>query len=991
MTPSVPVCAMPSLDPALGRIELEVPQGLTVAEIIAVVLPGATADALSRARVWLVSNAGETLLSARAAWHRIRPRPGVRVMIKLVAGDIDLKTVLTIAVSIAATAIGQVWVGPALAAATGSALIGQIGAAAVAAGITLAGGYLINMLIPPAGRADQQSEPPLFSISGWQNQSAPDGVVPSVLGKVRVAPVFAAPTYSEIVGDDQYIRCLFTFGYGPVDLSGLKIKDTPLSSFNEVDYEIRDGYSSDDPVSIYPSQVIEDSLGVELRRDRTRNSSGDITGTGPVTPVSRFTAGDATEANIIFSFPGGLTDFHEEGDDAGDPKTARVQIRIRQRPASGGSWQTVKTITFSGKTRVGFFRQYRWSLPSRGRWEIECARITHEAVETEISDRSTWLSLQSFRPEYPINFDKPLCLVAMRIKATYQLNSTLDTFNAIAERLIPDWDHETEQWVVRPTRNPASHFRHALQGPERAFPEPDSAIDLAMLQDWHDFCRVKGLKYDRNRNFDASIWDTLTEIAAAGRAAPRYDGTKWQVIIDRPQELVVAHINDRNSRDFKWSRNYPQFPDAFRVQFLDETNDYQERERIVRWPGYTGDINVTEQLTMPGKTDPEEIWVEARRRQYEAIYRPDVFTAVQDGAVRTATRGDYVKGSYETLSYTLATFRVSVVRDQYVTFDGWVEMEAGTNYAVRFMRQVGESDAATFESVLRQVVTVPGDSDSVALAGDGYAPLAGDIVQFGIAGQESIDLVVAGTQAGENMTSVLTMLAQAPIIDQLTDAEVPPEWNGRAGGDTAAPIDIPAVPVVSSIEPYFDPSTGDPDGVIVLLHPGEGSSAYVTSFTLRHRLEGTATWTDVTVDAADGAALATGYASGAEIEMQVLATSLYGYSSDWSDIFTASGAAADPEPTPQPITSGSVTGGTGEASFDITTANDIWIDTVGLYYGPNGDGSGVTLIVNFAADPLSNYERTETVPSGTWYFFAVTFNSEGTPSVGFSLGQETIA
>lgn len=977
------ITIVPSVGPDFGRIDLNMPVGLTVAEIVPLALSGASQHTVNRARVWLINDRGEMLLADRTKWRRIRPRTGTRIVIRLVAGEMNLKNILTIAITIAAVAIGQVWVGPAIATATGSALLGSIGAAVTAGVITVAGSFLINALFPaPKG---QQSEKPLYQISGWQNTAAPDGVVPSVLGKMRIAPVFAAPSYSEIVGDVQYLRALFSFGYGPVELSALKIKDTPIENFEDVDVEIRSGYEADSRVTIYPTQVIEESLGTELRRDRLRDASGSIIGTGPVTPVTRFTAGDATQANAIFHFPAGLIRFNDEG----DARKLSVVVRIRQRPAAGGEWVTVKEITFSGKRKEGFFRQFKWTLPSRGRWEIEIARITSESTSSSASDRVSWLALQSFRPEYPLNFGKPLCLVAIRVKATYQLNSTLDTFNAIAERLLPDYDHETGNWVVRKTRNPAAHFRHILQGAENTYAEPDSAIDLDAIEEWHDYCRLKGLKYDRDRSFDSSTWAALTEIAAAGRAAPRYDGTKWSVVVDRPQDLVVAHVNSRNSRDFSWSRNYIDPPDAFRVSFLDETADYQARERVVRWPGYTGDINVTEQMEVPGKTDPVEIWRETRRRQYEIIHRPDIFTAVQDAAVRTATRGDHVKASYETLVTTMAALKVTAVRDQFVTLDGQVEMTAGTNYAIRFMRQVGTGDDASFESVLRGLQTTPGVTDSLVLKGTGHVPNKGTIVQFGISGEESVDLVVAGVQAGEQMTTVLSMLAQAPIIDTLTDAEVPPAWNGRAGSDAGADITVPDIPVVIGTEPYFD-EDGNADGLIVLMIPGPGSTAEVATFSLRNRLAGTTTWAVQTVDASEGGITLTGYGTGATIEMQRLATSTTGYSSPWSDTFTVDGAVDGGDP-PAPVTTGSVTGGTASASFTLSTPNDASIVEVRLSYGMNADSSGaVSITPSFAAGPLGSYSRTETVPAGTFYFFAETLNAYGTPSAKFSLGQATV-
>ena len=952
-----PVLALPGLSPDERRIELEMPAGLTVAEIVSSTLPGLADQAMDRARVWLVSNAGETLLSSRRLWRRIRPRPGVRVVIRLAPAGDELRSVLLIAVSIAATAIGQMWVGPAIATATGSAMLGQIGAAVAVAGLTIAGGALVNALIPPqqAG-GSQQSEKPLFSISGWQNTAAPDGVLASLLGKLRVAPVFAAPSYTEVIGDDQYLRALFTFGYGPVELSDLRIKDTPLSNFEDVEYEIREGYAYDDPVTIYPSQVIQDSLGAELRRDRIRNASGDITGTGPETPVSRFTAGDATEACVLIQFPSGLIAYQTSGDNAGDPKSRSVQIRVEARPASGGSWSTIKTLSFSAKKREGFFRSYRWTLASRGRWEIRLTRVTHEAAESNVADRTVWAALQSFRPEYPINFDKPLCLIAIRVRATYQLNAMLDTFNALAERKILDWDHETEEWVERKTRNPASHFRHVLQGPEIAYPESDSAIALEQIQEWHDFCRLKGLKYDRNRDFDGSVWDALTEIAAAGRAAPRYDGSRYGVVIDRPQDLVVAHINSRNSRDFSWERNYLRPPHALRTQFLDETSDYQVRERVVRWPGYVGEISVTEELPMPGKTDPDEIWIELRRRQYEIIHRPDVFEAVQSGAVRTATRGDFVKGSYETLKKTLAALRVSAVRDQYVTLDGWVEMQPGTDYAIRFMHQVGEGEEATFESVIRTVRTEAGRTDSFALTGEGDVPAHGEIVQFGVLGEESIDLVVSGTQAGDGMTTVLRMLAQAPIIDQLTDAEVPPAWNGRAGSDAGAIISLPAVPSITSIETHYTDDIAD--GLIVLIEPGAGSTATVASFTLQHRLSGETAWTIMSaIPAGDGGATVTGYGPGDIIEIQVLATSAAGYPSAYAD--PVYGTVASPEPAPDPVPSASVVGGMGAAFINYSTPAGPNFETVRIYRNSVNDFGTSVSVATLTGAPLSSYSHVD--------------------------------
>lgn len=995
---SVSVRAMTAFDPALAQNNIAMEPGRSIAAIVAAALPGAGDGVLDRARVWLVTSMGKTLLSDRGRWARIFPKAGVQVLILLVPGNGNLlRSALTIAVTIGAVALGQAWAAPAITSWAGSlglsgfaaSAIGSIGGALVTAGALFLGTAAINLLIPPAvaGGTSQDAEKPNFAISGWQNSASPDGVVPTILGRHRVAPKFAAPAWSEIVGDQQYVRALFVVGYGPLELSDLRLKDTPLGNFSDINVEIRQGFAGDTPLSLYPNQVIEDGLGVELRRDRIRDSAGNVVGGGPETPVRRLTASDATEVCAIFNFPSGLIGY---SDTDGAVQSRSVAIRIRQRPAAGGVWSLVGDLTFTNNKREGFYRSYRWALPVRGRWEIEITRVTDEATVSNVADRSVWLALQSFRPEYPLNFDKPLAVVAMRVRATYQLNSQLDTFNLIATRIAPDFDHVSGTWMQRTTRNPASLFRYVLQGPENVFAEGAEALDLNWFEDFHDFCRLKGLKYDRIHDFEASVWDVATDVCRAGRASPRHDGLKWSGVIDRPQEIVVDHINDQNSRDFEWRRGYFEPPHALRVSFLDETGDYQQRERIIRWPGYTGDITVTEQLSLPGKTDPREIWIEARRRQYETIYRPDRFSTAQDGAIRVATRGDLVKSSFSTLSRLLAAHRATAVRGQYVTLDGYIEMDAGKAYAVRFLHQLGEGDAAEFVSVLRSVVTVPGETDSLALVGDGAVPGVGTVLHFGVMGEESLDLVVAGTEAGEQMSTVLTLLAAAPIIDQLTDAEVPPPWDGRVGSDAGADIAVPAVPRVTSTLTHR--TGGVEDGLTIILEPGAGSSAIVGSFTVRHRKAGTSVWTIFTLPASDGGVDLLGYAAGNDVEFEVLATSRSGYPSPYSATITghvAEPVATPAAPPPLEDLEGDVVGDEVHLSWrtpnsPLFYASRIWrVETGGVF------AAAVDVTGAYLGGPNAAYAIVNVPGPGIWDYYGVAENAVG--RVSLSLGPLTVA
>ena len=267
--------------------------------------------------------------------------------------------------------------------------------------------------------------------------------------------------------------------------------------------------------------------------------------------------------------------------------------------------------------------------------------LTDETTDASVQQRTQWAALQTIRPEYPLAYPRPLALIALRIRASHQLSGQLDTISALVTRICPDWDTATATWITRATSNPASLYRHVLQMPANPKAVADAGLDLTALQDWHAFCVTKALHY--NRVLEAAgttLREVLTEIAAAGRATPRHDGTRWGVVIDRPSALVVDHINPRNAWGFKLTRTYAEQPHALVVNFLDEENDFRPAQRIVVRPGYAGDITLTEELDVPGLTNPATVWREGLRRFHEAAYRPDVFEVTQECAVRVATRGD---------------------------------------------------------------------------------------------------------------------------------------------------------------------------------------------------------------------------------------------------------------------------------------------------------------------------------------------------------------
>lgn len=940
----IPVLAAPAIDPGSARIELTLPEGLTVAEIVAAALPGATPADQARARVSLVTDRGSAIILPER-WQVVRPRPGVRVVIRLVPGKNALRAVLSIVVSIAAVALGQVWAAG-LGFASGTTGF-AIASAAISLGVNLLGNLLINALIPPVKPDDERRNS--YSISGWRNRLDPDGAVPVLLGQIRYAPPFAAMSYTEIVGDWQYIRALFTFGEGPIDLTDFRIGDTSISEYDEVEIEVRQGLPSDQPVTLYPRQIVEETIGVELTRPLPRDDSGEVIEGDPAeeTPVVRTTGPDAKRATVILAFPGGLIRFNGDG----EARQHEVSIRIQQRLVDADAWQLVTTLNIAATKSEAFYRQHNWTFPSRGRWQVRVTMMTDESEDTQVQQRAVWAALQTVRPEYPLAYHKPLALVAVRVKATHQLSGALDNFSALGKRICLDWDHVAEEWVERATSNPASLYRFVLQCPANPKPASDAELDLAQLADWHDFCRLKGLHYNRVQDqAGTTLREVLTEVAAAGRATPRHDGLKWGVVIDRPASLIVDHVNPRNSWAFSTRRSYVEKPHAWICKFQDEDNDFKEAQRVIRRPGYSGDITLTETLDLPGLTDAAIVYREGLRRFYEAEYRPDVYEATQEGAVRVATRGDAVMLSHDVLSRSQWAGRVRSITGNFVELDESVTMASGRSYGLRFRVFSGPSDTVGV-SVVRPVQTVIGETELLILTGSGSLPTIGDIVHFGEMGTDSYQLLVTHVEATEDQCQIIRAVDAAPIIDTLTDAATIPAWSSRVGAEIDDDLLEPPAPRFTSIKTGV--SGTDQTGLIsYLIAPGAGANG-ASSYRIAHRLGSAGAWTEFVIPAANGGGSITAYAQDDAVQIRARSISFAGVSGPWTPELTLTIGSGDaPIPAALDDDAISITTLLGGALIQFATGADVNTTRVQIYRSTSStldrdtDAVGAAMVVS---------------------------------------------
>ncbi len=253
------------------RSVVHLPAGGSVADIMRAM----GLDPATPARVFL-----DDRIIAAGERRRIYPKPGQMLVVRVVpaggAGSTKDQELLTVAIAVIA-AVATYGAGAAAsaagfgtttgtsaaassAAATGGAaaaqgtsysLLGALGAAFSAAlnqGIQTLFKYALIPTPPtPAPRA--VSTPQSYTVSGTANSAAPFSPIPKIYGARRIFPQYAASPYTEVSGEDQYLRMLFLLGYGPLDISEINIADTAIEDYKDIEWELRAGFTDDAPCS----------------------------------------------------------------------------------------------------------------------------------------------------------------------------------------------------------------------------------------------------------------------------------------------------------------------------------------------------------------------------------------------------------------------------------------------------------------------------------------------------------------------------------------------------------------------------------------------------------------------------------------------------------------------------------------------------------------------------------------------------------------------
>lgn len=755
---------------------------------------------------------------------KVRPKAGAVLVVRPVPRDGGIiRSVALVAVAAAAVAVTGGALAPLLGA---SFAVGGLGAIAGGAAIGIGGSLLINQLVPPQLPSlsnSGESFNRLEALTGTSNRTAAFQPIPRLYGTFRFfppVPMTGLP-YTELVGSDQYLRMLLVLGYGPLEVGGVKagdggliteatsltgtpirIGETDIAQWEDVEFEIGDPAD----ITLYSNEVIEsnpawvtdvDMSGVDREDDDIWVTDGDT--------ATRTTSVDADEISIDLTFPAGLFGMSS----GGKTSYAKVEVKIEYRLVGAGSWTVqANPWTVQSSKRETFRVGRRWKVAT-GQYEVRLTRIRTFFSEAETtSAQMSWTALRTIRSKKPFVVPNTV-VMALRIRATDQLNGRLDNVSVEAASLLQVWNGSA--WAEQATRAPAWIYADILTGAANADPLNKADLDTTALLDWATETEADGRYYDGVFDDNSTVFARLQEVATTGRASFGLNGeAKVSVVRDTAQSTPKMVISPRNSFDFSSTISYDKPPHAYRVRFVDP-DTYEDTERLVFDDGYNeGNATRYEVLQTKGVKSADQAWKDGRYHLAQIRLRPETFTFSQDVQHLRYRRGDLLTLRHDVILVGLGAGRVTAITTDMsgdVTAfdcDERLYMEAAKSYGVKVQKD--DSSIATVG-----ITTVSPYTQSVTLNSPVTGIKVGDHFVFGEAGAESLDVKVSRIEPRGDFIAQVTCVPAAPDVLDAETGSIP-DYDPVL----TKPIDVnvlpPPVPEITAIRSDETVMFRDTDG-----------------------------------------------------------------------------------------------------------------------------------------------------------------------------------
>lgn len=868
------------------RVEVEMPVGLTVAEML-----------IESGREWMLDEKCPVYITLESDWGVVEltqsecyttyPAEGETVGVKAIpsGGGGGGKSPI-IGIVIAVVALVVAYFVPALA-----PMMFRIAFAAALGSVSsmLAGA---PNLPSQSGVSDNSATSAIYSITGTQNKVNKFGPVPTMIGgKTRVWPTLAAEPYTEVAGEDQYLRQRFAI-LGPVKMTDFKIGETDINDYDGVELEYVEGWDGDITPTLYAdgNDIHEETVQATLIQAdgwvtrTTQNETKEISFDINLAQLFQIEGSEYIATSVTFD-----VSYREDGTSGNwlAPSIGAGSV------VSTGDGEATR-ITIDGYYTNARLFNYIFNV-DEGQYDVRWRRITEDHDEdTKIYDAISVYVLRSISEHPGIDTTKlpPMAIIDLRIKASGQLSGVVDQFNFIGEAYLPVWNGSSINYEL--SSNPAWAYLNVLYGNanKRKITSIDR-FDMDGLLSWANTCDANDWSVNGIMDTSNTVFQAMATIASVGRASPSMVNNKYGVAVDWEKDTVVQVFTPRNSWGFEATKTWPDEQHAIRATFYDEESGYELSEGTVYFDGYDeNNATLFYDQELQYVTQWEQVWKHCRYQIADRTLRPEIYSFNVDVENLRCTRGDRIRIVHDVMIVGLGQARIkSVTTDgsgnvETATIDSLWTIDTTTDYAINIQRLNG----SVYEGFMSNPAT-EGDYNEITFSPaipSSVAPSGGELIAFGEADTGvGLDLIIHEIQPGADLTARLVCQDYAPGIQEAASGEIPPynpqitygrdSRNGRPNAPTISVVSDESVIIVAN------------DGTLVTravisVEPSD-SPIPITSIIAQYRRSGSDLWDSAGTYPPDTNSVSIdNLPDGVDYDFRVQASTEVGSTSEWSEV-----------------------------------------------------------------------------------------------------------
>lgn len=622
---------------------------------------------------------------------------------------------------------------------------------------------------------------PVFSVKGQQNDIRLGEPVECNYGRNRIYPSLATRPYYQYVDNDQFQYSLMCIGQGEYSISEIRIGDTAIASYEEVQYEI---LGPGDPVTLFPTNVFTsaEAGGQELFAP----NQDEYVAPGWVGPFPTNPAGTlCTKIQFDVILPKGLYVLPDTGEMTSLSISFEAQAQeIDNTGTPIGAWFPITfptPFTITAATTTTQRKTFSFDVAA-GRYQFQIRRTDTKNLSYKAGHDIVLEGLRGWVQDDTRTYGNKT-MMAVVIRASNNLNDrTQFKFNLIATRKLPRYESGAMGTTLYATRSIIWAFVDAFRSRYGGRITDDRFFDWTKLLALDEEYTSRGDYFDWTFRDPITVWEAAQTIARVGRAVPLLIGSLISLRRDEPLEIPVAMFTPENmaGKNFEWSIKFWDLDehDSVRIEYTEPATGYKQETVLCTLPGGTSD-------------NPEDIRFAGIQSRAQA-FREGMFILATKRYVREnisfdaglegyiPTFGDLALVSHDMPNWGQSGYVVDAHQESDSLWLVWVSEpliwgESGVPVIMFRGRRgevIGPLDATQTPDPMQVLVDIGTvDSDFDFQLGGQNEPM---LFLFGISGMVTKSVKVIRVEPGDGETVRMACVNDAPIIHSFDDQPVPP-------------------------------------------------------------------------------------------------------------------------------------------------------------------------------------------------------------------------